>query len=207
MYRLIATAGAGSTLIEAALELAGLPYDVEEIDYAAPGPGQDRLRALNPLGQVPTLLLPDGAVMTESAAMMLLIADRAPGAGLVPPPDDPTRPPFLRWLIFLVASLYPTFTYGDDPFRWVSDDAAGSELRRSTDEHRQRLWRQVEGSIDPAPWFLGSQFSALDIYVCVMTRWRPRRAWFAEQCPKLHAVATALDRDPRLARVWQRNFG
>jgi GST-like protein len=39
-----------------------------------------------------------------------------------------------------------------------------------------------------------------------MTRWRPRRDWFAEQCPKLHAIALACDADPRLAPVWARNF-
>lgn len=207
MYRLITTAGAGSTLIEVALELAGLPYAVEEIDYAMPGPGQDRLRALNPLGQVPILLLPDKAVMTESAAMVLHIADRAPAAGLVPAPDDPVRPAFLRWLIFLVASLYPTFAYGDDPSRWVSGEAAQAELGKNTLEHRQTLWRQVEASITPSPWFLGARFSALDLYACIMTRWRPRRPWFAEHCPKLNAIAIALDRDPRLAKVWKRNFG
>lgn len=207
MYRLITTAGAGSTLIEAALELARLPYAVEEIDYAAPGPGQDRLRALNPLGQVPILLLPDGSVMTESAAMILHIADRTQEAGLVPPPDDPARPAFLRWLIFLVAGLYPTFAFGDDPSRWVSDKAAQAELGRNTLEHRQKLWRQVEASIAPAPWFLGSRFSALDLYAGIMTRWRPRRPWFAEHCPKVHAIAVAMDGDPRLAKVWRRNFG
>lgn len=207
MYRLIATAGAGSAIVEAALALSGLPYEVEEINYAEPGAGQERLRAVNPLGQVPTLLLPDGMVMTESAAMALLIADRAPTACLVPPPGDAARPFFLRWLIFLVASLYPTFTYGADPSRWVEGETAQAALRRSTDEHREKLWQQVEAAIAPAPWFLGARSSVLDIYVCVMTRWRPRRAWFEAHCPRLHAIALAMDREPRLAKVWRRNFG
>ncbi len=37
--------------------------------------------SLNPLGQVPTLVLPDGRVMTESAAIILHLADQAPQAG------------------------------------------------------------------------------------------------------------------------------
>jgi GST-like protein len=40
-----------------------------------------------------------------------------------------------------------------------------------------------------------------------MSRWRPRRAWFAERCPKLHAVALRVDADPRVAEVWARNYG
>jgi GST-like protein len=40
-----------------------------------------------------------------------------------------------------------------------------------------------------------------------MSHWRPRRAWFAEHCPKLHEVALRVDGDPRVAGVWARNYG
>ncbi len=55
-------------------------------------------------------------------------------------------------------------------------------------------------------WFLGERFSALDVYVGIMTHWRPGRAWFAEHCPRLHAIAEAVDRLPALAPVWAANF-
>ncbi len=190
-YTLLANPGTGSAIVEAALELAGLPYAIETVDPWTAGASRERLRALNPLLQVPTLLLPDGSVMTESAAMVLLVADRAPAAGLAPATDDAARPAFLRWLIFLVGSLYPTFTFGDDPSRWVGDAAARDQL---------------EEALDPAPWCLGATFSALDLYVGVMTHWRPRRAWFAEHCPVLHRVAQAVDGEARLRKVWARNF-
>ena len=57
-----------------------------------------------------------------------------------------------------------------------------------------------------APWFLGDRFSALDLYIAVMTRWRPRRAWFAAHAPKLHGIALAAERVPEIAGVWRRNF-
>lgn len=206
MYELFAARGAGSTIIEAALTLAGTPYRVTEATPWEPGPNLPRLRELNPLGQVPTLVLPDGAVLTESAAMVLLLADRHPEAGLAPPADHPSRPAFLRWLVFLVATIYPTFTVGDDPSRWTSEPAAREELRRNTDAYRQHLWRLVEANALAAPWFLGERFSAIDLYVATMTRWRPRRGWFAEHCPKLHAIALAVEADPRLAPVVARNY-
>lgn len=205
-YKVFAIKGWGSVLAEAMLELAGLPYDSEVAAFDTPGPDRDRLLMVNPLGQIPTLILPDGTVMTESAAIALHLADLRPEAGLAPPPGDPARPAFLRWLVFLVAAIYPTFTYGDDPARWVSGETAGKELRRSTDAFREANWRQIEAAIAPAPWTLGKRFSALDVYVAAMTRWRPRRAWFAEHCPKLHAVALATDAHPKLAAVWRRNF-
>jgi GST-like protein len=205
-YRLIASEGCGSVIVEAALDLADLTFETDFVDYSAPGPGRDRLLALNPLGQVPTLVLPDGQVMTESAAIILHIADVAPAAGLVPPPGDPLRPRFLRTLLHIVAAIYPTFTYADNPARWVGE-AAAEELRQRVFRHREFLWREIERNIEPSPWFLGERFSALDLYVCAMTRWRPRRAWFAENCPKLTSVALAADAHPGLAKAWARNFG
>jgi GST-like protein len=196
--------GCGSVIAEAALVLAGIPYERDEVDYTAPGPARDRLRALNPLGQVPTIILPDGTVMTETLAILLHVSELVPGAGLVPPVGDPLRPSALRWLAFVIAAIYPTWTYGDDPAKWVGD--AGPALRESTDEHRQRLWSHLEEHVVTGPWFLGERWSALDLYVCAMTQWRPRRAWFAAHAPTLHAIAVAGEADPRLAALWAANL-
>ena len=53
---------------------------------------------------------------------------------------------------------------------------------------------------------LGETPSALDLYVAVMSHWRPRRAWLAERCPKLHAIAIRADALPAIAAVPNRNF-
>jgi len=198
-WRVLATRGCGSSIVEAALVLCGVAYDREELDYTR---DEDRakLSAVNPLAQVPTLVMPDGGVMTESAAIAIYLDELYPAAGLLPRPGDASRRDALRWLVFFVAAVYPTFTYGDEPAKW-----AGPELRESTNRHREKLWRQVEGEVR-GPWFLGDRFSMLDVYVGVMTRWRPRRGWFVQNCPKLAAIATAVDSDPRLAALWAANF-
>lgn len=207
MHHLITTKGCGSAIVEAAFELSGLPYEIEELDYDTPGPERDKLRSINPLGQVPTLLMPGGSLMTESAAMILHIAELRPQSGLAPAPDDPSRPAFLRWLIFLVAAVYPTFTYGDDTSRWVDGEEAGARLKATTNQRREDMWRYVESQIRPDPWMLGKRFSALDIYISAMSHWRPRRPWFAEHCPKLMAIAQRVDAMPEIEAVWRRNFG
>jgi len=60
-------------------------------------------------------------------------------------------------------------------------------------------------TLRPCP-ILGER-SAIDLYLSVMTRWRPRRPWFAATCPRVHAAATAIDREPRLAALWAEHFG
>jgi GST-like protein len=204
-YHLIASKSTGSMIVEAALALGRLPYEVEMIPYGEPGPERERLLSLNPLGQVPTLLLPDGRVMTESAAIILHIADEAPQAGLAPPAKDASRPMFLRWLLFIVSAIYPTFTYGDDPSRWARDEASGKHLRQATDEHRKELWRYFAAQNRCKPWVLGERFSALDLYVAVMNMWRPGPAWFSQECPALADIAERVARLDALRDVWTRN--
>ena len=72
----------------------------------------------------------------------------------MPAPQAPERGKFLRWLVFIVANIYPTFTYADDPARFVSVSAARDPFRAATDAYAQRLWRQVDSQAG-SPWFLG----------------------------------------------------
>jgi GST-like protein len=199
-WRVMGMKGCGSAIAEAVLTVAEIPYEREEHDYDSDA-GRAALLAKNPLAQVPTLIAPDGGIVTETAAIALHVDELVPGAGLLPAAGDPLRREALRHLVFLVAAIYPTFTYGDTPAKW----GCGDELRASTNAHREKLWRHLEGVVR-GPWFLGARWSVLDLYVSVMTRWRPGRAWFGEHAPKLAAIAAAVDRDPRLADVWGSNF-
>jgi len=203
--KLYASPFGGSAIIEAALTLCGLEYqnideDFEKLDECEP------LKAINPLCQIPTLVLPDGAVMSESAAIVLYLGAQYPGAGLVPREETAAYREFLRWLIFLVANVYPTFTYGDFPQRWVSGKAAQDELVAATNARRKAHWRTLETVASDASWFLDCGFTAIDLYIWVMSHWQPRRAWFRRECPGLLTIAEALDADARLQSVDARNF-
>jgi GST-like protein len=204
-WTLYGAPGWGSALAEAMLAWCGAHFDIVDIDgFDAPGAARDRLLAVNPLAQVPTLVLPDGRVMTESAAIALLLAEAYPQAGLAPPLGHADRPAFLRWLVWLAAAVYPTFTYADYPDRWVG--AQPEAFKARVEGHRQDLWLSLEAALDPAPFALGSQFSAIDIYLYVMRRWRPGPAWFDAHCPKLAGAARRTAALEALEPVWARNF-
>lgn len=198
--------GWGSALVEAQLDAYGLPYRYETTgDLFASAEARERLAPKNALTQVPTLVLPDGRVMTESAAITLHLADLTGRDDWVPGAQAAERADFLRWLVFLVANVYPTFTYADVPTRFVPDEAAAKDFRGAVDAYQKRLWQAVEPHA-AAPWFLGARRSALDLYVAVMTRWRPRRDWFAAETPRLHAIALRTEALPELAPMLARNF-
>lgn len=149
-YTLFGTQGCGSTIVAAALALTAFPRGYEEVDYTQDGPERDRLLALNPLGQVPTLVLPNDEVMTESAAIILLLHDRAPHAELAPPGGSPLLPRFLRWLLFINAEIYPTFTYADHPQRWQPQAAGAEQLKNAVMAYRERLLQQLNAAAGAA---------------------------------------------------------
>ncbi len=76
---------------------------------------------------VPTLELENGAIVTETAAIALMVLDRRPD--LAPPVGQAERQQFQRLLIWFVANVYPTFTYADYPERWVPD--APEQLKKT----------------------------------------------------------------------------
>ena len=204
-WQLYGVRGWGSTLAEAALAWVGARFqfiDVEGFDQ--PGPNRDRLLAINPLARVPTLVAPDGQIMTESAAIILRLAELHPESRLAPKAEDTLRAAFLNRLIWFVSVLYPTFSYRDYPERWAPD--AAQQLVERVDAFRQSLWMQLESEVGDGGWVVGERPTALDIYVSVMSHWRPRREWIAEHCPKLHCIALATDALPALNPVMERNF-
>jgi glutathione S-transferase len=96
--------GTSALAPHAALAEIGVPYELIRIerDTAQTDPAY---LALNPLGVVPTLIDGD-LVITESAAILLYLADRYPEAELIPTKLIPAeRAQFYRWLIFMTNTL------------------------------------------------------------------------------------------------------
>ncbi len=198
--------GWGSILVEAQLIWYGLDYDFVSVgDLFEDAAARARLEEINPLGQIPTLVSPVEGVLTESAAITLWLADVTGSTDLVPPPGAPERARFLRWLVFLVANVYPTYTYVDDPARVVPDAAAREGFKAAVNAYQEHLYRMPEGEVR-GPWFLGERFSALDIYMAAMSQWTPGRAWFRANAPKTDAIAVAVAGHPTLSELWAKSY-
>ena len=204
--KLFGEPGWGSVLIETQLVWYDIPFDFHKVgDLFSDDNIRSELETFNPLGQIPTLVLADGRVMTESAAITLWLADQSESADLVPDPNAEERAKFLRWLIFITSNIYPTYTYADDPARFVRHKSAQNDFLETVNQYAKKLYLALNTEAS-SPWFLGERFSALDIYICTLTHWRPRRSWFVENTSNLVAIADATKRIPRLSEVWARNF-
>jgi glutathione S-transferase len=207
-YTIFGDKGSGAFSAEAALAEAGAPYRLHAISLAKNEQRKPEFLALNPSGKIPALGLSEGEVITESAAILLTVADLFPDARLLPPAGT-ARARAYRWLAFMASEIYPMVEVSDYPERFAPEGAASEALRGKAQARiRERLLiaeRAVAG-----PWFLPTGFSILDIYAVMFTRWRGSIGgeWLAEgHIPRLDAIAGALRQRPAIAPVWARHFG
>jgi glutathione S-transferase len=181
--RLYYRPGTSSMAPHAALAEIGVEYELVEIDRET-SQTDPSYRALNPTGVVPTLV-DDDLVLSETAAILLYLADRFPEARLAPVAE--ARPQFYRWLVFLTNTvqtatlrlLYPE-RYGDASVSWI----AAEELAT----HFDMLDRELEGR----KWLVGEHRTAADLFLFMVTRWGRRLDPPAWERPNLrtHFVRT-----------------
>ncbi|WP_337015004.1 glutathione S-transferase family protein [Leclercia sp. AS011] len=202
MIKVYGVPGWGSAISEVMLTLADIPYQFINVDgFDKPGATRELLEKLNPLCQVPTVELENGEIMTETAAIALMILDRCPD--LAPPIGSRERQQFQRLLIWLVANVYPTFTYADYPERWTPD--APEQLQQNCREYRKSLYLWLDNHLKASPYAFGAQITLIDCYLCVMRTWGPRPDWFAANTPNITAIADCVGKLPKLHKVLKDN--
>ena len=196
----------GSVPIEAALSLAGVPYRVEEY---APWLSAERAAALapvNPLMQVPALALPSGALMTETAAILVWLADAYPQARLAPAVNDPARPAYLRWMHFIAAAIYALYWIADNPARVTDRVEEHAVIKDRLHDRIAHCWGVMGAELKPGRYLLGDDLSVLDLFVATASRWSPGRRRFNEVASGLAEAVRRVDGDPRLTAFWAERF-
>jgi GST-like protein len=196
----------GSTAVEAALTLLDIPYTLVEGATWAEASARERVAPQNPMQQIPTLVLAGGEVLTESAAMLIYLADAHPAARLAPPVTDPLRRQFLRWMVYVSSAVYS--------LHWIKPDVrrigVPPELREpvvnAVHDRIAFCWGNMDAQLTPGRYLMGDELSVLDLYVTVVSRFGPWRQRFYEVAPRMAPVVRRVDAEPRLRRFWAERF-
>jgi len=202
-FTLYGDLGSGAFSAEAALVEAGAPYRFELVSLDKNEQKQPAFLAINPSGKMPALRLPEGEIITESAAILLTLADHFPQARLLPPQASNDRAKAYRWLAFMAGEIYPIVEIVDYPERFVAVEAEAlrAKARERIRERILIIERMIQG-----PFLLAHGFSILDIYAAMFTRWSLAPDWKLANLPKLMELADAVSQRPAIAPVWQRHF-
>jgi GST-like protein len=208
-YVLYGKLGSGAASIHGALEIAGVPYRLVETASWDRNAAFDELLAINPIGQVPTLKLPDGTALSESAAILIALSERHPDSRLLPA-DAPARAQAIRGLVFIAANCYPCITIIDYPERFCADagddEAVKTRIRNGTRERLHAHWDLFADMFPTRPYLSGADIGALDLYAAVVSKWSGARAHLAQQRPDFHALLQRVEAHPKVASVFARHW-
>jgi GST-like protein len=203
---LYGAAASGSVAVEAALTLLDIPFKVVEGATWASEEARVRVGEQNSMQQVPTLLWPDGELMTESAAILIYLADSHPQFGLAPSQSDKSRAQFLRWMFFVSSAIYSLHWIKPDVSRIGAPQASRDAVVHAVHERIAFCWRTMDAQVASGPYLLGDSLSVLDLYVAVVSRFGPWRERFYSEAPRMAPVVMRVDGDPRLEALWTRRF-
>ncbi len=205
MYKLYGRSGSGSVAVEALLAELGIEHELIDVPRNPDKSIPQWFKAINPRGEVPALVLPDGAMMTESAAILICLADLFPAKGFAPLIEHPARAQYLRWMVYLAAAPYNSDLRMYYPERFSTDATHAEAIRTKAIIDLNRDFDILADGLGKGPYMLGANFSALDIYGAMLISW-------SEDVPKLLVRHANLKRlyelvaaRPMIAPVWARN--
>lgn len=207
-YTLFGTKGSGSAAVEMALEVAGLPYRIVRASEWEPDSALDELGKVNPLRQIPTLVLPGGAVMTESAAILLHLGLDAAPPGKLLPADPAARMQAMRGLVYIPANCYSRITIIDYPQRFTTstDEKELEAIRLGTRKQLHRNWEIFADTFSGRPFLSGNAPGALDLLAGVVSKWSGTRAHLREHRPEFFDLLSRIEAHESVAKVFQRHW-
>jgi glutathione S-transferase len=202
MYTLYYSPGTASLVVHLMLLEIGAPHELRLVDFDKKAQKNPDYLKLNPQGRVPTLIV-DGKPVFESAALLMLLAERHPEAGLAPAVGSRKRGEWYQWIVYLANTLMPTYRLWFYP-----PDAAGEA------EHLPNVRAVVQGRIEGAfdlldkhlaengPYMLG-EFSGVDLLLTMLMRWSRNMPRPATHWPALRELADLVRSRPSWKKLYE----
>lgn len=194
--RLYYSPGTCSLSPHIALRAAGLPFDMVKVDLASrkTADGGD-YTAVNPKGYVPTLQLDDGSMLTEGAAIVQYIADRAPASKLAPAANTMERYRLVEWINFLASEIHKGFSP-------LFNSKLSEETKTIAREALARRFDYLSTQLRDKSYLMGDTFTVADGYLFTVLGWSrmtnvdlskwPVLTAYVERIAKLSAVREAM---------------
>jgi glutathione S-transferase len=180
-YTLYYSPGTASLCVHWMLIEMGIPFEARLVDIDRNEQRDPAYLRLNPAGRVPTLIV-DGAAYGESAALLMLLAERHPDARLAPAAGSAARADWLEWMVFLANTLLPAMR---DWFYAAKDgepdDAAA--VKALARKRIEGAYAKLDARLaDGRQYLIGDRLSTVDLLAIMLMRWsrnmpKPATTW------------------------------
>lgn len=196
--------GSGSIAIEMALLACNVDYEFIRAASWEPESRYAELLDVNALGQIPTLKLDDGTVLTESAAILIHLGLQYPESGLLPQ-ESSLQAQHIRGLVFIAANCYAAVSIGDFPEKWTTSKTKvhQNEVRTAAREKLHGFWSIFADTFNHL--LIAQEPGALAFLAVVVSQWSGSRANLKKHRPQLHQTILELETHPRLVATLKKD--
>lgn len=185
-------AGACSLSPHIALLEAGLTFELEAVDLKTKltASGAD-FTAINSKGYVPALVLDNGKVLTEGAAIVQYIADLKPESGLAPANGSEARYELQSWLSFISTELHK-------PFGSLFNPAQSTDWKAAAQALLSKRLDWVATQLGEREFLLGDRFTVADGYLFTVLGWANLVGFSLDAWPSLQTYRTRIGARPKV---------
>lgn len=177
------------------LEEVGVPYELQFVDLMTGQQKSAEHLARNPMGKLPVLV--DGeAIISETAAIGVYLADRYALGRLAPALDDPARGPYLRWCFYAPSVIEPAAAANAG--KWEARPGAVGWGTYAS------VLDTLTGALESGPWLLGERFTMADVVLGATVRYLLRFKML-EPLPALSSYVERLSARPAALAADARN--
>jgi glutathione S-transferase len=193
--RLYTMPGACSLAANIALREAGVPFDVIKISHHThkTADGVD-LNEINSKGYVPALLLDNGELLTENAALLPYIADLNPAAQLAPANGTLERYRLTEWLAYINSELHKSFSPLFVP-------NASEDMKQYARANLVKRLGWLAERLGSKPYLMGERFTVADAYLFVVLSWAAHVALDLTPWPNLKAFQERIAARPHVVEA------
>lgn len=148
--------------VHIALHEVGVPFETRLVSFRRKETEMSDFRAINPVGQVPTLLI-DGRPLTEAAGCLFYLARQYPRAKLLPAGAE-AEARAVSWMSYIASTIQPArrrgLAHAQEVYK-IADRRLGDNdwavgAYSIADIHLFRIFWRVGASLQLAPGTLGN---------------------------------------------------
>lgn len=203
LYYVPATASMAPHIV---LEELGIPFTLKRIDQDGGELDSPEYRKLNPNGLIP-VLIDNGNVLFETAAICLHLSDCHPQAGLMPAIGTPERAQVYKWMSWLSTTMQQALINYFYPQRLAASEDAIAQVKAHAEQKVQACLDQLDAQLatNNGAWLLGDTYLLPDLYAMMLCRWT--RNFAGRKARELPHIAPWLQRvlaRPAVLRVYAR---
>lgn len=152
------------------LEELKVDFELIPVDRKSNAQKSPDYLALNPAGQIPTLI-DDGVVLFESSAICVHLAEAHPSSHLIPQVGDKNRALFLQWIMYLTNTVQAELMLYSYPEKHTTDVNTVECIVEAQEGRITDMFRLLDRELENKDFLIGQTISACDYFLFMLAIW------------------------------------